>query len=145
VAHYFQWDDKVAAEDYRLEQARQLIRAVRVSVETGDQSLSTRGFFAISVPNRKVYKPAGFVVADPEAHIEVINRFQNEILRIDSAYRAYLAYADFQSRFGAVFDAVDRVIDTLAAEGEPRARARQRERYRRHSGHVQLIGEGDRT
>lgn len=141
VAHYFEWDDSVAAEEYREEQARQLIRAVRISIETGDETLSTRGFYAIAADNRKVYRPVGFVTANPQAHLEVLTRFQNEILRLDAAYRAYLSYADFSVRFGGVFDAVDKVIDDLAAEGEPRARQRQRERYRRQGGRVKLVGE----
>jgi len=139
AARYFEWDDGVAAERHREEQARLLIRTVTVDTVDGDQSLSTRGFYALkSVGQSKVYRPVGFVVANPEAHREVIDRFQNEILRIDAAYRAYLAYADFASRYAELFTAVDRVIDDLAKQGEPRAIKRQQERYRRRGGHVVL-------
>lgn len=142
VAHYFEWDDSVAAEEHRREQARQLIRAVKVIVESGDQSLSTRAFYAISAGGgSKAYKPVGFVAASPEAHREIKERFENEILRIDGAYRAYLAYADFATSFSEVFSAVDAVIDKLADEGEPRAVARRRERYRRQGGRIKLVPE----
>lgn len=141
-AHYFEWNDAAGAEKYREEQARQLIRTVKIVIETGDQKLSTRGFFAIqSDGHGKVYRPVGFVLTDPAAHRQVIDRFQNEILRIDSAYRAYLGYADFATRFAPVFDAVDRVIDDLANEGEPRAVARRRSRYQREGSRVRLVEE----
>lgn len=142
IAHYFQWDDTAAAEGFREEQARQLIRAVRVTVETGDERLSTRGFLALAGNGQRAsYRPVDTVTVNPDAHREVVTRFQNEMLRIDAAYRAYLSYADFAMQFREVFDAVDHVMDRLAAEGEPRARQRQKERYRRRGGQVELVTE----
>lgn len=140
AAHYFEWDDTVAAEEHRREQARQLIRAVTIRVESGDQRLATRGFRVINSLD-KGYRPTQLVVADPSAHRAVIDRFQNDILRMDASYRAYLAYADFAQRAQPVFNAIDAVIDQLAEEGEPRAQARRSERYRRQGGHVRLVQE----
>lgn len=137
---YFEWDDSSAAEEYRREQARALIRTVRITVETGDERLSVRGFLAVDDGARgRIYRSIGFVAVDSKAHEEVIRRFESEMLRIQQSYEAYLRYAEFQNRFGSVFLEVDKVIDAMAAEGDLRAKQLVRQRYRRDAqGNVAL-------
>lgn len=43
---HFEWDDSVAAESFRLEQARELIRCVRI-VDTGVERGSVRAFVSV--------------------------------------------------------------------------------------------------
>ena len=78
--HYFEWNDTVAADEYRQEQARALIRAIEIRVTSGDQTLSTRGFYAVGDANGKVYRPVERIVGT-ELNRQIIDRFQN---RLDS-------------------------------------------------------------
>lgn len=131
--HYFEWNEPKAAAAYREEQARQLIRAVVIKVESGEQTLSTRGFYPIRDGHDQthIYRPVGAVINDRQLNRQIMDRFQNELLRINDSYRAYLAYSDFARAFGIVFEAVDTVIDHMAEEGHPRARRVKRDKQRR--------------
>lgn len=64
----FEWDDSVAGERYRIDQARELIRTVKVKYTQRDGSASDlRGFVSISrvdTPSRE-YLPVEEVAADP--------------------------------------------------------------------------------
>ncbi len=59
---YFKWDDRVAAHEYRLNQARYLIRAI-VRIEEPD-SLPVRAFVTIS--NEEQYVPVMEVLSDKD-------------------------------------------------------------------------------
>ena len=64
----FNWDDRVAAESWRREQAHQLIRSVRVVYreadgKAGDKSI--RAFHAVRSERGYVYEPTEKVIADP--------------------------------------------------------------------------------
>lgn len=66
----FEWNDKVAGEKYRLDQARQLIRTLRVVYKeaTEDEpARSTRAFHSIYADNGRTYRPVEEVVQDPMA------------------------------------------------------------------------------
>lgn len=61
----FEWDDSVAAEAYRREQAHQLIQVVNLNYRTGDGTTKTiRAFHAVRTETEYVYEPAEAVVAD---------------------------------------------------------------------------------
>jgi hypothetical protein len=63
IHHHFQWDDGVAAHNWRLEQAAQLIRRVRITLD-GSEDRTYRAFVSItpeSVDDGE--RPAGIYVA----------------------------------------------------------------------------------
>ena len=132
--HFFEWNEAAAAHAYREEQARQLIRSVVIRVESGDQHLSTRGFYPIRDGHEShVYRPVSAVINDRQLNRQIQDRFQNELLRIHEGYSAYLAFTDFAREFGIVFDAVDEVIEQMAENGHPRAKRARRNKRRRQS------------
>ena len=59
-----EWDDTVAAEKYRLDQARQLIRVVKVTETRGDTLLRTREFVSVHREDGPSYVPIEEVKAD---------------------------------------------------------------------------------
>jgi hypothetical protein len=67
----FEWDDEVAGHRYRLHQARQLIRTVRVRVipEEGEpgHSVSVRAYHSVRGPAGTAYRPSQEIVRDPFA------------------------------------------------------------------------------
>jgi len=62
----FEWDDAVAAEQYRLSQARELVRSVRITfVEPSGTIERTRAFVSIERAERTEYIPVEEVRSDP--------------------------------------------------------------------------------
>lgn len=64
----FEWDDQIAGEAWRRDQAHQLIRSVRVTYRTGDEHQdehSVRAFHSVRNEDGYGYHPAQRVVADP--------------------------------------------------------------------------------
>lgn len=53
----FEWDDSVAGEKYRLSQARQLIRSVRVTEVVEDGIERVRAFHSVTRADRTTYVP----------------------------------------------------------------------------------------
>lgn len=73
----FEWNDAVAGERWREQQAHELIRSVRVVYRDADDSgpeRSVRAFHAIRKDSGHVYEPADRVAHDP---------VMNEVLRMD--------------------------------------------------------------
>jgi len=59
----FEWDDEVAGGKYRLHQARDLIRSVKI--EFGPDSESVNEFVSVARPTGTTYVPVSEVAADP--------------------------------------------------------------------------------
>lgn len=77
----FEWDDGVAAEKHREEQASLLIRSVRVVVidTATSEEISVRAFVAVGPPDRKVernYLSLGRAISDEEAWETVLHDIQ---------------------------------------------------------------------
>lgn len=65
---HFEWNDAVAAEAHRQEQARRLIRSVRVvrqNADGDDEPTDVRAFHAIRRDDLNSYEPIERVIADP--------------------------------------------------------------------------------
>jgi len=63
----FEWDDAVAGEAWRREQAHELIRSVRIVFKAADDSSpekSVRAFHAVRAEKGHVYEPAEKVAGD---------------------------------------------------------------------------------
>jgi hypothetical protein len=65
----FEWADDLAAERWRLEQAHQLIRSVRIVIRKGapNEDVTVREFHAVrsETTNEYVYETAETIAADP--------------------------------------------------------------------------------
>lgn len=83
---YFKWDDAEAGEQYRLVQARTLIRSVRIvfkeNESTGEIS-KVRAFVSTGQNDRpSAYLPVEDVAVDPFAYQLVLRDFQRQILAL---------------------------------------------------------------
>lgn len=87
----FEWDDAIAGEAYRLEQAHRLIQSVQITQRRPDGSkLTVRAFQAIrNGPNDFVYGDSDEVVRDPLQHKLVIREMEREIRILESRYRDF--------------------------------------------------------
>lgn len=86
---YFDWDDKVAAMKWRREQARQLIRSVRVEVE--QQEIKVRAIGYVQDPDKdsadQGYVPTVTLKSDRDRAIQAL---EQELMRAEAAMnRAY--------------------------------------------------------
>lgn len=93
----FEWDDETAAEQYRLEQARQLVRAVVLmpEPEQGEVLPSIRAFVSLhdpvsDRPQSRVYKPLMVVLQNPDESAELKSRALRDLLAFRQRYMALL-------------------------------------------------------
>lgn len=77
----FEWSDKVAGEAYRREQAKELIRSVRIKYAPADDSAmrDVRAFHAVSRPiSGHVYEPVEEVIEDPLLRAMVLRDMERD-------------------------------------------------------------------
>lgn len=96
----FEWDDAVAGDRYRLQQARELIKTYRVKVvsSSSNEVVSVRAFVHEKATGS--YAPVADVVADP-----VRRAAQSERLKVEIA--GWRQRAKSFDEFAAVVDAID--------------------------------------
>lgn len=103
----FQWDDGEAAHQWRLQQARQLIRVVVKYEPVGDKNMPVRVFVSLT-PDRKEggdgYRLATSVLSDADMRRQMLADARGEMLRFKSKYARLQELAE-------VFDAMDRVVE----------------------------------
>lgn len=124
---YFEWDDKVAAGNYRIEQARHLLKNINVVVKTNGDEQEVRAFHAIKPKvleakeqptNGKAYQPPGqehrFIsvqraMSDKEMATEVV---QNALRELVAWKRKYSLY----KQLAKVTQAVNKAIEMMKVE-----------------------------
>jgi hypothetical protein len=94
---YFEWDDTTAAIEYRLSQARSLIKSIKVNVVTpADQLIEVRAYVSL---------PSDRVKGDGYRHItDVLNSTQLRAELISDIRRTADEWSKKASLFGAVLD-----------------------------------------
>lgn len=105
---FFEWDDSAAAEAYRLQQARGLIRAV-VAVYTredeGKTAVRTRAYVHVPEPSAPHYREASHALSQAKTRKMVLDRAWNEL----KAWKA--RYKDLSEFAGLI-----RVIEVIDAD-----------------------------
>lgn len=93
----FEWNDGVAAEKYRLQQARMIINLLVIKTENKDDE-PIRVFQISSEKN--VYQPTRFFIQNPDEYQILLRRAKGELQAIRNRYKTL-------SELEAVFDAID--------------------------------------
>lgn len=84
----FEWDDRVAGERYRVEQARELIRSVRIVFhEPGDPIKEVRGYVSVDRPHGREYVPLEEARDDPLTRAIVLRDAEREWRALYQKYR----------------------------------------------------------
>ena len=107
----FNWNDSEAAERYRLQQAKQIIRSVKVRVLTKDeddqpQTTRVRAFVStkgMTIHDTTRYAPVAQVVQDPDQREVLLRRFAED-------------FSAFKRRWRNLGDFTDLVIEQLAKD-----------------------------
>lgn len=101
----FQWDDTEAATQWRLQQARQLIRVVVRFEEVGNKQVPCRVFVSLT-PDREEsgggYRVTTSVMADEDMRRQMLLDARREMTRFREKYSAL-------SELAKVFEAMDSV------------------------------------
>lgn len=115
----FNWDDSSAAEHWRLQQARQLIRAVVSYEQVGKKLIACRVFVSLT-PDREEegagYRLAKTVLGDEEQRRQLLADALAEMLRFREKYRRL-------TELSKVFAAMDEAIESEPQQVELSAEA----------------------
>lgn len=128
---FFEWDDSLAAQKYRVDQAGNLIRSIQVtyvdleesaprqisldSVQAADepQANPVRAFVAITLEDgQRGYEITGAAMANPDLRQQVLSRAHSELSAISRKWREV-------SELAEVFQALDRVGNLISTERQP--------------------------
>lgn len=110
--HSFDWDDSAAAEKWRLQQARQLIRATVTYEKLGNKSIPVRVFVSLT-PDREEdgagYRLLSTVMSDAGHRQQMLTDAMAEMVRFKEKYRQL-------SELAKVFAAMDEVTQQELAQ-----------------------------
>jgi hypothetical protein len=91
---HFTWDDGAAAEAYRREEARHLIRAiviVRVAPPTSPKvTVTVPAFESVTTAGERTYQPVADVMSKPSLLAQVEPRFVADLTQMRARYAAYI-------------------------------------------------------
>lgn len=86
---HFEWDDSKAAEGYRVQQARALIRTVLVSDNNNPEAPPVRAFFAIKDDKDGYsYRPVEAVVSSSEMRLALLRSARRDLRAFQERYRS---------------------------------------------------------
>ena len=108
----FEWDNKTASTEYRLAQARSLLRAIHVVYEDAPK-VQTRAYELTVEPQkeakpRKLYRTAEDVLNDPDARAELLKRAMGELVSFQRRFRSLQELA-------IVFRSIDEALTSIEA------------------------------
>ena len=107
---YFEWRDDIAAEKYREEQAKYIIRSIIVVPEQ-EEIPTVRAFTSILVDSGKPeYKTVNTVVSRPDWREQMLANAKRDLFAFQAKYNALRDYAELAEVFVS--------IENLKTEGE---------------------------
>lgn len=80
---WFEWDDTEAARQYRLSQARNLIRSITVKVTGSDEDVTVRAFVNLGGPE---YEEVNTVLGTADRRQVMLKRAKRELKRVRDQY-----------------------------------------------------------
>ena len=98
---HFEWDDSVAAEKFRLSQAKKFIRSLEI-VESPHSKEAVRGYW--KVPETSQYKHIDEVVEIPNLLEQLISQARRDLDRWSARYAQLREIGELHN----VFEAIDK-------------------------------------
>lgn len=110
---HFEWDDGVAAEEWRKNQARKLIRSVKIVFEKPDgEKARVRKYHSVHVGEVVAYRDTEEIVQDPEMTAVVLAVMKREWMGLKRKYGHFAEFVDLVRSF---------VEEEAEVEAEPKA------------------------
>ena len=113
---HFEWSDKVAAEAYRLDQARTLIRSVRIIA--ADDEPPQHAFLSITDKHGTAYHTVAEVLGSSEMQMALMRQAQRDLQAWERRYR------DLSDICELVRVARERVEDRIRRTASPKPESR---------------------
>lgn len=88
---FFEWDDTAAAEKWRQDQARGLIRCVRI--DAGDEPPAP-AFLSIADRSGTAYRPLAEVLSSVELQLAVLSQAERDLAAFEKRYRDFSDICD---------------------------------------------------
>lgn len=108
---HFEWDDKTAALAYRIDQAREIIRIVRIESEEGEEP--QRAFLSIADRGGTAYRELAEIKGSAELQLRLMEQAARDLRVFRNRYRSL---AD-------ICEAIEVIEDKLRARTAPAAEA----------------------
>ena len=108
----FEWDDEAAANEFRLTQARSLLRSIHVIRDEVASDRPQRIYEVVTIRGddekkvRKVYQSVEEIMADPDSRAELLARALSELVAWQRRYRNLQEWA-------VVFRAAGKLLETV--------------------------------
>jgi len=104
---YFEWRDKIAGEQFRIDQARALIRSVRIEVKTNSAPMRAPQWVRSPAngPDQRGYVEVTRVVA-LEARLKIIRQEIDRAIGVVERLREISAVLAVEAEFGAAQEAL---------------------------------------
>jgi hypothetical protein len=106
---HFEWDDAVAGHKYRLEQARSIIRLIRVE-PTNENDRPTRAFISVKDSKGVAYRDLGEIKRSADLQISLLKQARADL----ESFRE--RYAMFRDLFPEVDTALSRIDARIDAD-----------------------------
>jgi len=99
---YFEWDNAIAGEKWRVTQAQHLLRSiVIIEQDNAGENVEVRAFVVVeeNEEDGRNFEPIRAVMADPDKHDLLLNKALAEITEWQ---RRYKVFKEFNEIFGAI-------------------------------------------
>lgn len=84
---HFEWDDQLAAEQYRCDQARHIIRSIRIVNEDSEEG-TQRAYYSVNVAGAgKSYRSIGDIRKSTEFQIALLKQADTDLEAFERRYR----------------------------------------------------------
>jgi hypothetical protein len=109
---FFEWNDTLAAQEYRIKQAQYLLRSITITVSCdGTPIVPIKAFPNLKInysnaPSEQGYLPIKTVQETPEYLAILIDDAHKELIGWKQRYRQYRNLERFECKFSPVFEAV---------------------------------------
>ena len=97
----FEWDDSIAAEKYREDQARAIIRHLTVQIEANNEQYQVRQYFIVQKETNE-YEPIQLILKDEDKTAMLLDQAKRELQAFKAKYACLKELA-------AVIKAIDSV------------------------------------
>jgi len=92
---HFEWDDTIAAEKHRLDQARQLIARCKFTITTpAKKEIKVRTFISTEQHGERSYKPVEIIASDDDLLKLALDEMKRDFERLEKKWASHREYFD---------------------------------------------------
>lgn len=103
IHRFFEWDDRIAGEQYRRSQALNMINNLTVIIKTKKET-PVKAFVKIRTEDKNEYKHIKTVIENTNDYEYLLNKIEKELEALRKRYEALLDITDIQDIIQKVFN-----------------------------------------